>query len=403
MPDAIARMNSMVTGNLTFTENDLTFFPYLCGYESQITGRLSPWCGVFNDTELLNYQYSQDLAYYYGVGPGSSGAASKTFLPYLDELMSLLLEGPGQQGVGPNGNYTVPDLIMSFLNDNQIAMMTSVMGLFDDEKLPIDHYPGAHPYDVSHFITMRGTVAFEVLNCAASAPLASSSASFSSSTTGSLAPTSTATTSGSASGSSSSVSASTTGLSNSTLTASTLVPKTTSSNASGKPTSSGSYSGHPSGTQTYSNPGGKPTPSGHPSGPESYSTSHPTSAASPTIITITQTHTVPGSDCAAPTPTKAHKLKRSTPANELYIRIILNDAVYPVLDCQSGPGNSCLLTDYAAFIHEQNEAAGNFVEFCNVTAAGSESAVVNGASFYKDLTLDYLTFVKPSGELWGDL
>jgi acid phosphatase len=61
MPDAIARMNSMVSDTLVFSETDLTFFPYLCGYESQILGRLSPWCGVFNDTELLNYQYSQDL------------------------------------------------------------------------------------------------------------------------------------------------------------------------------------------------------------------------------------------------------------------------------------------------------------------------------------------------------
>jgi hypothetical protein len=119
----------LITGNLTFSETDILFFPYLCGYESQILGYLSPWCGVFTDDEFASYQYSQDLAYYYGVGPGSDGAASKVVLPFLDDLMSLFMERLGQQGQGLNGTtFTVLDLIMSFLN-NQIAEMTAGMGI----------------------------------------------------------------------------------------------------------------------------------------------------------------------------------------------------------------------------------------------------------------------------------
>jgi len=340
VPDALTRINAMVTGNLTFDESDILFFPYLCGYESQIQGRLSPWCAVFNDTELLNYQYSQDLAYYYGTGPGSDGAATKLFLPYMDELMTLLLEGPGQQGTGTNGTFTLPNLLMSFLNDNQLAQMTSILGIFPDEKLPIDHFPGAHLYDVSHWITMRGTVAFEVLNCSPSAPKPTTTASFSSSTTGSLIPTST----GSASDSITTSPPTSTGLANST------------------------------------------------------------SVGGSSTTVVIRTVTVTDSDCDAPTSTPSsawasHKFKRTTPTNEVYIRIILNDAVYPVLDCQSGPGNSCPLSDYAAFIHAQNEAAGDFVNYCNVTAAGHETSVPNGASFFTNLGLDYLTFVRPSGDV----
>ena len=342
-----------MTGNLTFTESDILFFPYLCGYESQITGRLSPWCGVFNDAELLNYQYSQDLSYFYGVGPGSDGAATKVFLPYLDELMSLLMEGPGQQGTGPNGKFTVPNLIMSFLNDNQLAQLTSILGIFGRDKLPIDGYPGAHPYDISHFITMRGTVAFEVLNCSPSAPKPSSTASFSSSTTG-LPVSKTSTVSGPA------------------------------STGSSKPTTHvGTSTGRSTGTTSAT---------GH-----SVTTTHSSTARVPTTIQ-TITVTASASECAATyttSATKTHKYKRATPTNEVYIRILLNDAVYPVTHCQSGPGNSCLLSDYASFVHAQNEAAGDFVKYCNVTAAGHEASVPNGASFYTNLGLDYLTFVKP--------
>jgi hypothetical protein len=139
----------------------------LCGYESQITGRLSPWCGVFTEGELRNYAYSQKLSYYYSVGPGSDGPASKLFLPFLESLTTLLSKDPGQTGTGADdGSFTVPNLIMAFLNDNQIAEMTDAIGIFDHEEALSDtHVVANRLYNVAHFISMRGTVAFEVLNC----------------------------------------------------------------------------------------------------------------------------------------------------------------------------------------------------------------------------------------------
>jgi hypothetical protein len=130
VPKTVKRINSQLSGNLTFEETEVLFFPYMCAYESQITGQLSPWCGVFTENELRKYAYSQDLSYFYSVGPGSIGPAKVLFLPFLESLISLLEKGPGQIGIGRDGtNFEVPNLIMAFLNDNQIAEMTAAMGI----------------------------------------------------------------------------------------------------------------------------------------------------------------------------------------------------------------------------------------------------------------------------------
>ena len=250
LPKAVRRINSQIRGNLAFDESDVLFFPYLCAYESQITGRLSSWCDVFTENELRHYAYSQDLSYFYGVGPGSVGPAKVLFLPFLKSLLSLLESGPGKVGVGSDGTeFQIPSLIMAFLNDNQLAEMTAAMGIFDSEGLlPDDHIPAHHLYNVANFITMRGTTAFEVMDC-------------------------------------------------------------------------------------------------------------------------------DGND-------------------EPYLRILLNDAVYPISGCQNGPGKSCILSDYISLIDKKIEKAGDFFDYCNVTDSNHPETAA-GASFFEDLSLDFLTFVKP--------
>jgi acid phosphatase len=110
-----------------------------------------------------------------------------------------------------------------------------------------------------------------------------------------------------------------------------------------------------------------------------------------TTITVTASP----SDCTAPKsyPTTP-SFKRSVSVNNTYIRVLFNDAVYPIANCQDGPGNSCSLSQYADFIHQKNVAAGEFKDYCNVTTANAPTNI-NGAGFFTDLTLDYLTFLKP--------
>ena len=73
---------------------------------------------------------------------------------------------------------------------------------------------------------------------------------------------------------------------------------------------------------------------------------------------------------------------------------MLNDAVYPVPSCQDGPGKSCLMSDYVAFIGDKIEAAGNLHDRCNVTNPESPTSV-KGASFFTDLAGSWLATVTP--------
>jgi acid phosphatase len=333
----------MVSGNFSFTAADILNIPGLCGYESMIVGRLSPWCSIFNDEENKNYEYSQDLQYYYGPGPGSAKPNQQLFYPFLQGLLDLLMEGPGQQGVAANGSaFTVPNLIMGFWNDNQIAEFTAAMGLFDDqEPLPLDHIPDGYIYNIANIIPMRGTVTFEVLNCEGSAPPPSSSA-----TAGNGGSTSTSSSKGSA---------------------------------------------------TVSNPSSTGPPSSSLGSVSSSSIIGSETTTSGSVKTSTVTVTTTASDCVPTTAFPTSYFKRSLPqqpnTNSTYLRILLNDAVYVIPSCQNGPGNSCLLSQYAAVIHDKYSAAGTFNEFCNVTTDAPNNA--NGATFFTNLTLNYLTPLSP--------
>lgn len=140
--------------------------PYLCGFESQITGRLSPWCNVFTDHELRQYSYAQDLRYYYGLGPGTD-LEQTMMTPYLNSLVGLLADGPGQNGTAADGgSFKVPDLLVTFINDGQLVELITATGLFDDEPALSGEEITPSRFVASHFVTMRGTIAFERLNCA---------------------------------------------------------------------------------------------------------------------------------------------------------------------------------------------------------------------------------------------
>jgi hypothetical protein len=80
--------------------------------------------------------------------------------------------------------------------------------------------------------------------------------------------------------------------------------------------------------------------------------------------------------------------------NQTYIRILLNDAVYPVPSCQDGPGKSCLLSKYVSFIQAKLDAAGDLKARCNVTSSGAPDTL-KGASFFTDLGDSWLASVVP--------
>ncbi|CAK7242950.1 MAG: hypothetical protein STHCBS139747_004453 [Sporothrix thermara] len=281
IPPIQERLQSLITGNLTLTSTDISQIPYLCGFESQITGRVSPWCGIFTDKELEYYQYSNDLRYYYGVGPGTD-LPSTMMLPYLNAVTGLLQQGPDAlNGTAADGSaFSPPKLMVSFLNDGQLNEIITASGVHDAQAALSDtEMDPKRLYMSNRFTTMRGTIGFERLNCA-------------------------------------------------------VKPSTGNSSA---------------------------------------------------LLPLSQR------SCSSNVTTPSFE-KSST--NSTFVRILLNDIVYPVPSCQNGPGYSCLMDDYVKYVSTKYAKSGNWASNCNVTTAGAPN-VVAGASFYTDLSSDFLQIISP--------
>lgn len=224
---------------------------------------------------MRQYEYAQDLRYYYGIGDGVD-LPSKMMLPFLNSLVGHLEDGPGQVGKSKNGSqFAVPDIMAAFLNDGQLTELVAATGVMSDQTpLNGSSIPDSWKYVASRFVSMRGTVAFERLNCSISEEEQSA--------------------------------------------------------------------------------------------------------------------------CDSPKPPSNSTIG---PERDTYVRILLNDAVYPVPECQDGPGRSCRLEEYAAITAKKLAAAGDLRTKCNVTAAvqgvAGNGTSGKGASFFTDLGGAWLGSVVP--------
>ncbi|KAI0122854.1 histidine acid phosphatase [Xylariales sp. AK1849] len=316
IPPIRDRLQAQIEGNLTLTASDIDQIPYLCGFESHITGKLSPWCDIFTDEELKQYEYSNDLRYYYGVGPGTD-LPKKMMSPFLHALVDIFQEGPGITGLKADGSsFELPKLLMSFLNDGQLTELVTASGVFDEQQpLSATEKDDNRLWVSSRYVSMRGTIAFEILNCIKSPDDGSG------------------------------------GYPN--LTISSTSTRRSSGRKSASATLSASIQGNsPRVTSSSSN-----------------------IAAIPSV----PTHST---------------FQRRQETNATYVRIRLNDAVYPVPSCKDGPGSSCLLSDYVKYIQDKYEAEGDWLANCNVTDEGAPTEV-KGASFFTDLSSPWLQSVPP--------
>ncbi|KAJ4983638.1 histidine acid phosphatase [Stagonosporopsis vannaccii] len=257
LPPIRARLNAQIQGGFNLTQQEVGIIPYLCGFETQITGRRSPFCDIFTEEEALQYEYAQDLRYWYGNGLGSD-IEKYNMLPVVEGLVQRFVDGPGATYKVGNGTFVPPKVIASFSNDGQINQLLAAIGVFDNEpQLPANRTLPDRKFRASRLVTMRGTVAFERLSC--------------------------------------------------------------------------------------------------PAASNGYATSNSTTDA--------------------------------------YVRIHLNDVVYPVVNCTSGPGSSCPLSQYQNIIKSKIEAVGDFTKICNTT--DSSFAPRPTATFFRDNTLSYQSVVKP--------
>jgi hypothetical protein len=130
----------LIKGDFNLTADNVSNFPYLCGFESQILRKVSPFCYVFTEEEILEYEYRQDLRYWYGTGIGAYNNASVQ-LPVLQGVVNILTSGPNTPVKGAvSGDDVVGPLTVAFTHDNQINELASILGIFDEQTpLPSDH------------------------------------------------------------------------------------------------------------------------------------------------------------------------------------------------------------------------------------------------------------------------
>ncbi|RDW89305.1 acid phosphatase-like protein [Coleophoma cylindrospora] len=316
LPPITERLNALISGNLTLSDTDVSIIPYLCGYESQITGTLSPFCNVFSNAELEKYEYAQSLRYYYGIGPGED-LPSKMMIPFLNKLVDILAGGPGQNGTFANGtSFTLPSIITTFLNDGQLTELGAASGVWDDEApLSGTTMTKGRKYYASHFVTQRGLFSIERLTCSSKAG--------------------------------------------------TQAVKRSNHNKR------------------------KPMPFGAPI--VARDTNNSTVVAYPSSFVTSGT--APASSATATSTPSAP----STPSagNSTYVRILLNDAVYPLPSCHAGPGKSCLLDTYVKYVADKLAAVGSYHDACNVTNTAVPTTDPKGASFFFNLGESWLAEVAP--------
>lgn len=89
----------------------------------------------------------------------------------------------------------------------------------------------------------------------------------------------------------------------------------------------------------------------------------------------------------------SNKYSTSNSTNDTYMRIRLNEVVYPVVNCTSGPGSSCPLLQYRDIIKSKIDAVGDFTKICNSTDSSFAPKPI--MTFYTDNTLPFQRIVKP--------
>jgi hypothetical protein len=266
LPPIVARLNAKIQDDLSLTTSQVDQIPYLCGFETQITGRRSPFCDIFTDEEILQYEYAQDLRYWYGTGLGSD-IEKYQMLPVVDMTVQRFVDGPNATYKAGNGTFVPPKIMANFANDGQINQLAAAIGVFDNQQqLPGNMSLPNRIFRSSQVVKMRGTIAFERLSCPAVAH-----------------------------------------------------------------------------NSTYG-----------------YGT---------------------------------HNNYNTTTFEETFMRIRINEVVYPVVDCNSGPGSSCPLSRYQSIIRAKRVQAGDITKLCNMTDEGL--APEPKATFFFDNTLPWQSVVKP--------
>lgn len=100
----LQRLNAQING-ITLTPTDAVAMLQLCSYETVALG-YSAFCNLFSQQDFLNYEYYNDLIFYYNNGPGSPVSAAQG-KGYLQEFVARF-----------TGTYPTPESALNETFDN---------------------------------------------------------------------------------------------------------------------------------------------------------------------------------------------------------------------------------------------------------------------------------------------
>ena len=165
----MARLNALAP-DFDFTSDDVYGMMELCGYES-VTRGSSPFCSLdlFLPDEWLDWEYTEDIRYFYNIGYGSS-VAGVIGLPWLNASANLLLAA---------NSSSAQDLYFSFTHRQLLPAVLVGMGLFNNsafggsadginETMPLDRVNRRRAWKTSHILPFLGNIAIERLQCTGS-------------------------------------------------------------------------------------------------------------------------------------------------------------------------------------------------------------------------------------------
>ena len=78
------------------------------------------------------------------------------------------------------------------------------------------------------------------------------------------------------------------------------------------------------------------------------------------------------------------------------MRILLNDAVYPVAGCSCSPSRSCPRDKYNdKVLTSKWEKAGTFENYCDLSEGATTTSETGGVSFFTNLSMGAIRDVEP--------
>ncbi|KAG6329439.1 hypothetical protein ID866_9649 [Astraeus odoratus] len=141
-PPIVERLNIAAPG-ADLKEKDIVELMPLCAFETLFHGTTSPFCDMFTLEDFLAYEYYEDLARYYGTGPGNPLGPIQG-VGYVNELIARLTSQPVRDRTQTNHTLdsspeTFPldrTFYADFSHDNQLIAIYSALGLFQEDGEP---------------------------------------------------------------------------------------------------------------------------------------------------------------------------------------------------------------------------------------------------------------------------